>query len=391
LAGHPDLVVLAGANGVVIAIGSSRSLTSWADLRALAGAARRDDRDPAPRAGWGDYDGGAIVQLDYEFPRTPGTAWLVEAWARWDADGCTLYGDGAPLAALRARLAGPVDAIAPAHLLGALTPAWTREEHRARVERIRALIAAGDCYQANLTLPLDGRLAATAHADVGVFLRLVRTSPAPYAALLRAAGRPSVVSHSPERFLGVRGTQVVSAPIKGTRRRVPGDEAAVRAGLLAHPKDRAELAMIVDLVRNDLGRHAVPGSVRVLVAARLLDLPYVHHLEAVIAATRSGDVVDVIAAAFPPGSVTGAPKLRAMAILAELESGPRGPYCGAFGWIDGAGAELAVAIRTLVIAGDRVRLHSGGGIVADSDAAAEWDEVQAKAAAMAAALGGSWP
>jgi para-aminobenzoate synthetase component 1 len=170
---------------------------------------------------------------------------------------------------------------------------------------------------------------------------------------------------------------------------VAGAEAATRAALLGADKDRAELAMIVDLVRNDLGRVAAPGSVRVASPARVLDLPYVHHLVARITARLAPGrgAADAIRAAFPAGSITGAPKLRAMQIIAELEAGPRGPYCGAFGWLGGGDAELAVAIRTLVVDGDSVRLDAGGGIVADSVAAAEWDEVHAKAAAMAAALG----
>jgi para-aminobenzoate synthetase component 1 len=200
-----------------------------------------------------------------------------------------------------------------------------------------------------------------------------------------------VVSNSPECFLRQRGEVIVSEPIKGTRRRVAGAEAATRSALLASAKDNAELTMIVDLVRNDLGRVARPGSVAVL-AGGIMDLPYVHHLVGRIGAVlRPGQgLADAARAAFPAGSITGAPKIRAMQIIAALEAGPRGAYCGSFGWIGAGHADLAVAIRTLTVADDAVRLHAGGGIVADSDGAAEWDEVRAKAAAMAAALGGAW-
>ncbi len=254
---------------------------------------------------------------------------------------------------------------------------------------MQAYIAAGDIYQANLTVPFRATLQAGAHRDLALFLALAAASPAPFAAFFRGAGGRSVVSHSPECFLALRGGALASAPIKGTRRRVAGAEAATRAALLGADKDRAELAMIVDLVRNDLGRVAAPGSVRVASPARVLDLPYVHHLVARITARLAPGLGagDAIRAAFPAGSITGAPKLRAMQIIAELEAGPRGPYCGAFGWLGGGDAELAVAIRTLVVDGDGVRLDAGGGIVADSVPAAEWDEVHAKAAAMAAALG----
>ena len=179
----------------------------------------------------------------------------------------------------------------------------------------------------------------------------------------------------------------MSRPIKGTRPRRAGTDAAMREALLASDKERAELAMIVDLVRNDLGRTATPGSVRVETPARVLDLPYVHHLCADIHATSTADPAARIAAAFPPGSVTGCPKSKALELIAQHEAGPRGAYCGAFGWIGPDGGELAVAIRTAVIDGATLRLHAGGGITAGSDPAAEWDEVRAKLSGLATVLG----
>ena len=284
-------------------------------------------------------------------------------------------------------------------LAGRLTGVWDAAGHRRRIERIHDYIVAGDIYQANLTMPFRGWLAPGDHRDLALFLALTGQSPAPFSAFFRGgdaggrapeAGNRSVISHSPECFLKLRGDRVASEPIKGTVRRVPSREAEIRAALLASAKDRAELAMIVDLVRNDLGRTAVPGSVVVAEPARVMDLPHVHHLVARVEARLRSDqtTADTIAAAFPAGSITGAPKIRAMQIIRELESGPRGPYCGVFGWLGANGdADLAVAIRTLAVTGDEVRLDAGGGIVADSDPAAEWDELRAKASAMARVLG----
>jgi len=371
-----------------------RALRGWDDLAALTARAA-DDAPTAPPTtpGWHAHGPGWVVQLDYEFPAAAGVAWRCAAYARWSASGaCTLHAtDAASLARLDAALDQPALACPTPTLTAALTPAWTAAEHGAQVERIRAWIAAGDIYQASLTLPVTSRLARSPNPDVGLFLALATQSPAPYAALLRAPGRPSVVSNSPECFLRQRGSAVWSEPIKGTRRRIPGAEIATRAHLLGSAKDRAELAMIVDLVRNDLGRVAVPGSVHVEAAAAVMDLPYVHHLVARVGARLRPETgfADAVRAAFPAGSITGAPKIRAMQIIAALEAGPRGAYCGTFGWIGAQHADLAVTIRTLTIADDRVRLHAGGGIIADSNGAAEWDEVRAKAAAMAAALGGT--
>lgn len=393
VADQPALVCLRSGDGeTLLAWGMApRPVRAWADLDALAPAG--DAAADAPTApGWHPRGPGCALQLDYEFPRTAGTAWPIDAWLAWDADGrCTLHGDDAARARRRAELGRPAPALASPVLAGQLQAGWSAADHAAKVERCRAWIAAGDIYQANLTVPWAARLRAGERREAALFAALAAASPAPYAALLRAPGRPTVVSHSPECFLRLRGAQAWSEPIKGTRRRVAGEEDAVRAALLAGAKERAELAMIVDLVRNDLGRVAVPGSVRVEEAAGVMDLPYVHHLVARIGARlapghRLGDLVH---AAYPAGSITGAPKIRAMQIIAALETEPRGAYCGTFGWVGAGAADLAVAIRTLVVAGDVVRLQAGGGIVADSVGAAEWEEARAKAAGMARALGGA--
>jgi anthranilate/para-aminobenzoate synthase component I len=313
-----------------------------------------------------------LVQLDYE-GRTDVVRIRTGLW--WGRDGrMHTIGD--------ARLPSP-SPTEPVRLAGPLVPAWNGSVHAAKVAYLRERIAAGDCYQVNLTLPVRGELASG--DDLAVALALLRASPASFAGLIRRPGRPTMVSHSPECFLAVADGTVMSCPIKGTRRAEDPDD------LLAHPKDRAELAMIVDLMRNDLGRVAQPGTVQVTAPVRLLHLPYVRHLVADITAElRPGTTWKaLLSATFPAGSITGAPKAMAMQHIAAIEVGPRGAYCGSFGWISERGGQLAVAIRTLEVSGSIVTLHAGSGITADSDGAAEWDEVLAKAGAMARALGGS--
>lgn len=365
------------------------------DLAGLAEAAARHGQRVAgpdlPGTGWGPCGaGGFIVQLDHEWPAQPPGIFALTTLVSWDPHGaCTISAvDASLIDDVREDIARPASPLSAPRLAGPLVPAWDEAGHRQRVAALQEAIAAGAIYQANLTLPFSATLAPGRTREAGLFAALVRASPAPYAALIRLPGRPTVVSHSPEGFLAWRGQQVVSSPIKGTRRRIPGRDAEVRADLLASPKERAELAMIVDLVRHDLGRTAQPGSVQVTEPAALIDLPYVHHLAARITARTSADPAAVIRAAFPPGSVTGCPKQMALELIARHEAGPRGAYCGAFGWIGPHAGELAVAIRTAVIDGDVIRLHAGGGITADSDGAAEWDEAWAKLAGLRAALEG---
>ncbi len=323
---------------------------------------------------WTRFTGGFLVQADYggalEVVR-------VRSALLWDPAG-TLHCIGNPQLPPARRVPIPRPRLA-----GPLVPAWDGATHAEKVAALRGHIARGDCYQVNLTLAFSGTLAVG--DDLAVAAALLAQSPAPFAAVIRRPGRPTVISHSPENFLATAGTQVMSCPIKGTRRH------GLRDQLLTADKDRAELAMIVDLVRNDLGRIGVPGSVRVPQPTRILDLPYVHHLVADITAQVRPAITwaDLLAATFPAGSITGAPKRMAMELITHYEAGPRGAYCGTFGWVGADAAQLAVAIRTLTVAGSCVTLHAGSGIVADSDGAEEWDEVRAKASAMATALGGT--
>jgi para-aminobenzoate synthetase component 1 len=265
---------------------------------------------------------------------------------------------------------------------------FTRDGYLAAVARVREYIAAGDVYQVNLSQRFHAR---SNRSPLEVYEALRAASPAPYAALLRF-GRRALISASPEQFLELRGRTLVTRPIKGTRRRGagPAEDEQRRRDLLADPKDDAELAMIVDLERNDLGRVCEPGSVVVAAPKVLESHPTVHHLSATIEGRlrRGLGPVDVLRATFPGGSITGAPKIRAMEIIDELEPTRRAFYTGAIGALGFDGSmNLSIAIRTVLADGPDYFFQAGGGIVADSDPAAEYDETLAKAAAMARTLG----
>jgi para-aminobenzoate synthetase component 1 len=265
---------------------------------------------------------------------------------------------------------------------------FTRDGYLAAVARVKEYIAAGDAYQVNLSQRFHARVEEPAF---DVYRRLREQNPAPYSAFL-GFGRRSLLSVSPELFLELRGRNVLTRPIKGTRRRSDDDDEdeRLRQELLSSPKDDAELAMIVDLERNDLGRVCEAGSVTVAAPKTLESHPTLHHLVASVEGRlkRGAGSVDVLRAAFPGGSVTGAPKIRAMEIIDELEPTRRGFYTGAIGRLGFDGSlQLSVAIRTVLADGPDFTFQAGGGIVADSDPAAEYDETLAKAAAMARALG----
>lgn len=254
---------------------------------------------------------------------------------------------------------------------GEWTSSLDEAAYVAGVERIRAAIADGLVYQANLCRILSARLPEG--ADIaGLGARLARRIPAPHAMTVRVPGL-EVASASPELYLSRDGDVVESRPIKGTAR--TADE------LL--PKDRAENVMIVDLVRNDLGRVAVPGSVSVPGLCEPEGYAgLVHLVSAVRARMGSGGWPELLAATFPPGSVTGAPKPSALTLLEELEPVPRGPYCGAIGWVDADSRRgaLAVGIRTFWAEAGLLRFGAGAGITWGSDPRREWRETELKAA-----------
>jgi len=324
------------------------------------------------------YD--AVVAYDHRRRR-----WMVASW-HLDARGLRRYADEVMDAAARARRPAAADAASDG-ALGGLVATLDRDSYVARVEQIRRYIAAGDVYQVNFALRLEAALATTPLAAYG---RLRAAQPVPFGAYLDL-GETQVLSNSPELFLRRRGEQLTTGPIKGTRRRGAHarEDTALAAELRRDPKERAEHVMIVDLERNDLGRVCVPGSVAVEAHARVESSPTVHHLVSVVSGTLAADVdlAELLRATFPGGSITGAPKRRAMEIIAELEPHPRGVYTGAVGLVDPRGdLELGLPIRTGVVRGGTLAYHAGGGIVVDSDPTRELDECWLKTAAVRAAL-----
>jgi para-aminobenzoate synthetase component 1 len=265
---------------------------------------------------------------------------------------------------------------------------FPRDRFLAAVARAQTWIRSGDIYQVNLSQRLD---AAWAAGGWDLFQRLTRASPSPFAAYLADEGF-AVASSSPELFLRLSGARAMTRPIKGTRPRNtdPDLDAALTAELLHSEKERSELVMITDLLRNDLGRVSDYGSVRVPDLARLERFTQVQHLVSTIESRiRPGLThLDVLESCFPGGSITGAPKIRAMEIIDELEPVARGPYTGCIGYLGfNRESQFSIAIRTVVLKEGRAWFHVGAGIVADSDAAAEYEETWAKAGGILAALG----
>ena len=323
-------------------------------------------------------------------------AWIISTGIAKDGEGRQKTADEQARARsewVSERLAAPAQTIAalrrPPPSSAALESNFTRRDYEAGVARIRDYIAAGDVYQVNLAQRFRTPFSS---APLDLYRRLRARSPAPFGAYL-ACGDLAVASISPERFLRLDGaTRVAEArPIKGTRPRgaTPAEDAALAEALTASEKDRAENVMIVDLLRNDLGKVCRPGSVRVPELFALESHPTVHHLVSTVTGVLAdgADAFDLLRAGFPGGSITGAPKIRAMQIIAELERAPRGVYCGAIGYVSVTGAmDMNIPIRTVVLQGGVASFHAGAGIVWDSEPAAEYDETLAKARAMIDAL-----
>ena len=377
------------------------------DPLALVGAAqRRWNAGPVDEAwpfavGWVSYDAGAEALVracgraplravdelgvpDVDFAR------YRAVWRRDNRTGkCQVLAlDGAAASSLLDRLGRTPPPLATP-VLGA--PRWptSDDEYRRRVGRVLEYLRAGDCYQVNLSHRLHATLGE--YDALPLYLRLRALAPAPLGGYL-ATARATILCNSPESFLRVRPGSVETRPIKGTRRRGANaeEDARLLAELRASAKDAAEHLMIVDLLRNDLGRVATTGSVAVDGFGRVVTLPTVHHLVSTVKARTPLDLPleAILRATLPGGSITGAPKLRAVEIIDELEGTTRGPYCGAFGWLGpGGAAELALAIRTAVVRGGELCLGVGGGIVADSDPDDELAETRVKAEAFLRALG----
>ena len=343
--------------------------------------------------GYLGYDlGGQIESLPRRAVDDQGFPELVFAfydhWIEWDID------DGRSIRRGRGGLGPPVDARALDPTTAPLRPGpnFTRDAYLRAVDQARSAIARGEIYQVNLSQ----RMAAIGPADPFVlYARLRDLSPAPYSALI-GFGRRAVISSSPEEFLTLEAGHVRTTPIKGTRPRgaSPEEDRRLERELLASVKDAAELTMIVDLERNDLGRVCRPGSV-IYSERRIEAHPTVWHLAATVEGQLEDgrNMVDLLRATFPGGSVTGAPKIRAMEIIDRLEPTRRGVFTGAIGMIQpGARAatdrlSLSVAIRTMHYDAGWVTFQVGGAVVWDSDPEGEYRETLVKARALAGALG----
>ena len=363
---------------------TGRTEADWAALgRAVAErqlpSATPDQIPPGFAAGWVDYDGAfcfGVYDKLLAYRHGDGTWFSVgdadSAWAEW------LATESVPATPIPLRF----------------TPVMARADYIHRVERAQEYIAAGDIYQVNLSHRFTAPWEA-ANDPFVVYSALRRCSPAPHAAYLSLNGR-TVLSSSPELFLEMSGCRIRTRPIKGTRpRRIdPNEDAKSARELIASPKERAELIMITDLERNDLGRVCEFGSITASELLKLERFEQVFHLVSTVEGRLRADVDhgSALRACFPGGSITGAPKKRAMEIIAELEPEPRGLYTGAIGYFGFHGAsQFNIAIRTVVIENGLAHFHVGAGIVADSLPAQEWQETLDKAAGLLLAASGASP
>jgi para-aminobenzoate synthetase component 1 len=374
----------------------------------LADAGNRD-RDPAPRPyaiGYIGYDHARAFVPRLADPTAKavpagGELGAPDLWfgiygAVWRHDRVTGSSDIVGTdARARERLSGWLSvpqSIGSPLRLGALEESMAhRAAYRAGFARLLEYIRAGDVYQVNLARRLSASIDADGDA-LALYAALAARFPEAYGALLELPG-VRIVSNSPERFLSRQpgSRQLETRPIKGTRRRGadPATDLARAAELAADAKERAEHLMIVDLLRNDLGRLAEIGTVRVDGFARVVELPSLFHMVSTVSCRLRPDASarEIIEATFPGGSITGAPKLRAMQIIDELEPARRGVYTGAIGYLGARGElELSIAIRTAVITQTSASLHFGGGIVADSIYERELEETEEKAEAWRSVL-----
>jgi para-aminobenzoate synthetase component 1 len=395
---------------------SSSRWTRDSAAAAAASLAAGSGEPPAAHLGW--YDAAAI--WDHE----AGRAWLVGVgWRRpagaavaelagWltetdDRSFALVPNSGG--ASGRARPPGPTftnlsgidrsalpgvdrSAAAPAPPRAKVRGDFTREQYMAAVGDVRTRIAEGEIYQMNLAQCFS---CASAEPPAQLYRRLRELNPAPMGAYLEA-GDWTVLSSSPERFIEVERGRIRTFPIKGTRPRgrTPAEDEAQRRELAASEKERAELLMIVDLMRNDLGRICRFGSVQVRRLHDLETFATVHHLVGEVEGELRPGVgaAEILRAIFPGGSITGAPKIRAMRVIEEIEPAPRGIFSGSIGyWSAGGRIDLNIAIRTIVCHRGHASFHVGAGIVWDSDPPFEYEETLAKGQALLAALGGEWP
>ncbi len=338
--------------------------------------------------GWLSYEAGAWVEPAGHWQRPQmAVLWAgrYEVVIEMDLQQQTLQllGDGPQRAELSALLHRPQERFSP---MSTAVPAaswhWHsgRDRYEQQVQQVRKWIASGDLFQANLTDCAEQVLDQPAD-PLALYLRLRQRCPAPFAGVMVAGKEEAVLSASPERFLQVDGRGLVETrPIKGTRPRHsdPARDADAAAELITSPKDRAENVMIVDLLRNDLGRVCSTGSITVPQLVGLESYRQVHHLTSVVTGLLRHrlDTAGLLKACWPGGSITGAPKIRACQRLSRLEPVPRGPYCGSFFHRRPDGRfDSNILIRSLLMLGRRLRVHGGCGIVADSEPHLEAEEL----------------
>jgi anthranilate synthase component I len=356
------------------------------------------------------FTGGWALFLSYEVaqeiePRLS----LPRAGLPWQAFAlrtpCALVHDRARGRVIAVAEADSVDALdrleADAHLVARQVDSpdegfrveFVREEdpdaYLERVRRGKEYVRAGDIYQTNLSRPWHVELGRD--PDVAaLYNRLCTTNPAPFAALAQWGGA-TILSSSPERLVRVEGRRIDTRPIAGTRPRSrrPGDDIAEMTALAAHPKERAEHIMLIDLERNDLGRVCEPGTVLVDELMTIESYAHVHHIVSNVSGVLRPDVtpVEALRAVFPGGTITGCPKFRCMQIIAELEGAGRGAYTGSLGYLNRNGTmDLNILIRTMTLMGREIEFRAGAGIVADSDPQRELEETRAKARGLLAAF-----
>jgi para-aminobenzoate synthetase component 1 len=359
--------------------------------RRLAAAADRPAAEPAAEPDRGFPAGGAIGWIEYEgrfrFGLYPDILLYDHRRESWLETG-TLRHALAPAPVV------PPAAVVPAPIT--FTARQSPADFCAAVRRAQDYIAAGDIYQVNLarrlTAPWPDRAGAAPLAAFDLYTRLRDASPAPYAAYLDLGGDRQVISSSPELFIEISGSAIRTRPIKGTRPRFrdPSQDEKSAYDLLTSPKEIAELIMITDLERNDLGQICEYGSVRATDLLKLERYAQVFHLVSTVEGELRPaiDPIEALAACFPGGSITGAPKRRAREIIAELEPEPRGLYTGAIGILGYRGeSRFSIAIRTAVIERGELHFHTGAGIVADSVPEHEYEETSHKAAGILRACG----
>ena len=404
-----DLLLATNGEGLRLDVdGHVRSLSDGAvvgldflgELDARWSAARQPPGDPALpfQGGWAlflAYELAAQVEPRLRLPLAPGPLPVAIAW-RCPAAVLRDRDSGRCLAVAEAGSAHWLDELAGAAMApaaGGFAPPVLEEDRPGRftdgVARIHDYLRAGDVFQVNLSRAWRARF-ESAPDPAAVYARLRENNPAPFAGLMRH-GDAALLSSSPERLVSVRGRRVDTRPIAGTRPRFPGDDDQARIrDLVGNPKERAEHVMLIDLERNDLGRVCEPGSVRVDELMGVESYAHVHHIVSNVTGTlREGATPGaVVRAVFPGGTITGAPKVRCMEIIAELEGEGRGAYTGAFGYLGHDGdMDLNILIRSAWLDGDQLQFRTGAGIVVDSDADRELEETRAKARGLLRALG----